>query len=142
MKQSFGKERKENIQEVKPKIINPELATQEQELKENQQQEPSEKRREELARTLNIPKEQISLTGEGALSGNILYHDGDLKLNDLTIAEGLNLPKTIGGSLSLPNLNIAKNLNFPNQIDGDLNHNLPNTPVSYTHLTLPTILLV
>ncbi len=66
--------------------------------------------------------EEISLTKEEALSGGIKYHYGDLYLDSLTSAEGLNLPQTIGGNLYLDSLTSAEGLNLPEEFTGILYH--------------------
>ncbi len=79
--------------------------------------------RKDLAIAFDCKEEEISFTKEEALSGNIKYHCGDLDLNSLTSAEGLNLPEYVGGYLDLRNLTSAEGLNLPRYIGGDLNLN-------------------
>ncbi len=76
--------------------------------------------REDLASVLNCKEEEISLTKEEALSGNIKYHYGKLDLWDLRSAEGLNLPEYVGGDLDLSGLTSAEGLNLPEYVGGDL----------------------
>ncbi len=76
--------------------------------------------RQDLAKALNCRPEQIALTKEEALSGDIEYYAGKLYLGRLTSAEGLELPKQIGGSLNLSSLKSAEGLKLPEQIGGDL----------------------
>lgn len=65
-------------------------------------------KKEDLASVFDCQLGQISLTKEEALSGDIVFHNGDLHLESLTSAEGLTLPKTIGfGNLYLNNLTSA-----------------------------------
>ena len=93
----------------------------------------------DLSMLLDIPPQQISLTREEALSGApehpIVYHYGDLDLYDLTSAEGLTLPNSIGGSLNLSSLTSAEGLTLPNSIGGSLDlYSLTNAE----GLTLPS----
>jgi len=74
----------------------------------------------DLAFVLDIPKEKISINQEEALSGGIEYHHGNLNLPNLTSAEGLTLPQSIGGDLSLNKLTSAEGLTLPQSIGGDL----------------------
>ncbi|MFO0862900.1 MAG: hypothetical protein U0516_04230 [Candidatus Saccharibacteria bacterium] len=76
--------------------------------------------RVDLAFTLDVQPEQISLTKEEALRGNILYHYGYLDLSGLTSTEGLQLPETIGGNLNLSGLTSAEGLQLPETIGGYL----------------------
>ena len=78
--------------------------------------------KEDLASVFNCREDQISLTKEEALSGDIVYHYGDLDLSDFTSAEGLTtLPETIGGDLDLGSLTYAKGLDLSKKtIGGDL----------------------
>jgi len=70
----------------------------------------------DLSFVLGIPKDQISTTREEALRGNIKYHYGDLDLRDLTTAEGLVFPESVGGSLDLRSLTSAKDLILPKSV--------------------------
>ena len=72
--------------------------------------------RKDLALVFDCKEENISLTEEEALSGNIIYHYGGLSLRDLTSAEGLKLPNKIGGNLDLSGLTSAEGLKLPNGI--------------------------
>ncbi len=76
--------------------------------------------RVDLAFTLDVQPEQISLTKEEALRGNIIYHYGNLNLSGLTSAEGLQLPETISGDLYLRSLISADGLHLPKTIGGYL----------------------
>ena len=77
--------------------------------------------KKDLSVALECSEQNISLTREEALKGNILYHYGDLDLDDLKGAEGLILPNEIlCGDLSLENLRNAQNLKLPERIDGSL----------------------
>jgi hypothetical protein len=66
-------------------------------------------------------QDQISTTKTEALSGGIKYHHGDLYLENLSSAEGLTLPDSIGGDLDLGSLSSAEGLTLPDSIGGDLN---------------------
>jgi len=70
----------------------------------------------DLSLAIGCSPEEISLTKEQALSGGIKYHHGDLHLNRFTTAEGLKLPKSIGGNLRLNGLTTAKGLTLPESI--------------------------
>ena len=72
--------------------------------------------RKDLALIFDCKEENISLTKKEALSGNIIYHYGDLSLSGLTSAEGLKLPVEIGESLDLSGLRSAEGLKLPNEI--------------------------
>ena len=95
--------------------------------------------RKDLSIVFECGEEQIALTKEEALSGNIVYYHGDLNLdyieecenitlpkwvkgylslNGLTSAEGLILPEKVGGNLYLNSLTNAKSLIFPKEIKG------------------------
>ena len=76
--------------------------------------------RKDLALVFDCKEENISLTGEEALRGNIIYHYGNLGLGVLASAEGLNLPTEIKGTLDLSGLTSAEDLKLPNEIGGDL----------------------
>ena len=75
--------------------------------------------KEDLSYVLKVSKEQISTTNEGALSGNIVFHYGHLYLGNLTSAEGLTLPESVGGHLYLGSLTSAEGLTLPQSI-GDI----------------------
>ncbi len=76
--------------------------------------------RSDLSYVLALPKEKISLTQKEALRGGMAFHYGDLGLWRLTSAEGLSLPKTIGGSLDLQGITSVEGLSLPETIGGDL----------------------
>lgn len=78
--------------------------------------------REDLALVFDCKEENISLTKEEALSGNIIYHHGDLFLIYLTSVEGLKLPNKIGGSLNL-SVRSAEGLKLPDKIGKSLSLN-------------------
>lgn len=77
-------------------------------------------KRADLAGLFNCNENQISLTEKEALSGNIVFHYGDLDLNELTSAEGLTLPKHVGGYLDLIGLTSVEGLTLPEHVEGDL----------------------
>ncbi|MEM4511298.1 MAG: hypothetical protein QXD25_00600 [Nanopusillaceae archaeon] len=77
-------------------------------------------KREDLSMIFDCLPDQISLTEEEALGGNIVYHYGDLYLGSLESAEGLELPEEVGGSLYLGSLESAEGLKLPEEIGGDL----------------------
>ena len=74
----------------------------------------------DLALVFDCKEENISLTEEEALSGNIIYHYGYLYFSRLTSAKDLKLPAEIGGGLYLNNLRSAEGLRIPNKIGGYL----------------------
>ncbi len=111
--------------------------------------------RNDLSIVFECKEQQISLTQEEALSGNIIYHYGDINLwhlksleglilpehirdtlylNSIKNIKGLIMPKTIGGKLELGNLNSAEDLIFPQYIGGTLNLNYL---ISAENLVLP-----
>ena len=77
--------------------------------------------KKDIAYALDIQPEQVSLTKEEALSGNILYYRGSLYLNSLTLALGLTLPQSLGGDLYLGSLTSALGLTLPQSLGGSLN---------------------
>ena len=76
--------------------------------------------RKDLVLIFDCKEENISLTEEEALRGNVIYHYGDLFLFGLTSAKGLKLPDKVGGGLYLSDLTIAEGLELPNEIGGAL----------------------
>ena len=76
--------------------------------------------RKDLALVFDFKEENISLTEEEALRGNIIYHCGNLDLSYLRSAEGLELPDKVGGSLYLDSLTSAEGLKLPDKIGGYL----------------------
>jgi len=93
--------------------------------------------KEDMSIAIDCKKEEISLTKEEALSGNIKYHYGDLYLRNLTSAQGLELPEIIRGSLYLYSLTSADGLKFPKSVGGYLDlYNL----TSARGLELPKII--
>ena len=61
-------------------------------------------KRLDLSEIFDYLPEQISLNKEEALSGDIIFHYGDLDLDNLTSAEGLILPEAMNGDLGLSGL--------------------------------------
>jgi hypothetical protein len=76
--------------------------------------------KKDLAYALDCSKDQISITEKEALKGNIKFHYGGLSLSNLTSAEGLKLPESIGGGLFLDSLTSAEGLKLPESIGGVL----------------------
>ena len=74
--------------------------------------------RKDLALVFDCKEENISLTKREALSGNIIYHRGNLDLSYLTSVEGLKLPDKISGGLYLSGLTSAEGLKLPDKIGG------------------------
>ena len=74
--------------------------------------------RQDLAKLFGCRPEQISLSSEEALFGDIIYHSGDLDLSGLTSAEGLVLPQNVGGFLDLRGLTSAEGLVLPQNVGG------------------------
>ena len=79
--------------------------------------------KQDFAHIYNCREDQISLTEDEALSGDIVYHFGDLDLSGLTTAEGLQLPERMEGSLNLRGLTEVKGLQLPREVGGMLNLN-------------------
>ncbi|MEK7187168.1 MAG: hypothetical protein AAB690_02625 [Patescibacteria group bacterium] len=77
--------------------------------------------REDFSLIFGFPPDKISSNRNEALSGNILFHYGNLNLSGLTSAEGLTLPQSISGSLNLSGLTSAEGLTLPQSIRGSLN---------------------
>ena len=86
-------------------------------IKEIQEQRNFKK---DLSSVFSYLPEQISVTEEEALSGDIKFHYGTLNLYGLKSAEGLVLPENIGGGLDLNGLTSAEGLVLPKNIDGSL----------------------
>jgi hypothetical protein len=76
--------------------------------------------KEDLSYALGVPKDKISTTRKEVLSGDIIFHYGNLDLSSLTSAEGLKLPESVGGSLNLNSLTSAEGLKLPESVGGDL----------------------
>jgi hypothetical protein len=74
----------------------------------------------DIATAIGCKREEISVTEEEALMYGVKFHYGNLILNNLTSAEGLTLPKEIGGNLNLLNLTSAEGLTLPEKIGGSL----------------------
>jgi hypothetical protein len=74
----------------------------------------------DIALVLGCRRDEVSVTKEEALKEGIRYHYGDLDLNDLTSANGLNLPKLVGGSIYLRSLTSAEGLNLPKLVGGSI----------------------
>ena len=76
--------------------------------------------KDDISFILSISKEQISITKEEALSGNIKYHYGDLSIRGVALAKGLRLPELISGNLHLEGLTSAIGLELPESVGGNL----------------------
>jgi hypothetical protein len=96
----------------------------------------------DLSLLTGFTKEEISLSREEALNGDIKYHYGDLsffgsivlpkgsifpesvygslKLNNLTSVDGLILPRLVKGDFNLSKLASSKGLVLPKVVGGDL----------------------
>ena len=74
----------------------------------------------DLSKIFDCKENQISLTEEEALKGNIIYHYGFLDLESITSAEGLTLPQSVGGYLDLSSLTSTEGLILPKRIRGSL----------------------
>ena len=90
--------------------------------------------RDDIADIFDTTPDRISTTKKEALSGDTVFHYGDLSLRNFTSAEGLTLPKTIGGHLDLSNLTSAEGLTLPESIGGDIDL---SSLTSAEGLTLP-----
>ena len=91
-------------------------------------------KRTDIATTIGCRPDQVSFTKEEALSGDIVFHYGELFLDSITSAEGLTLPQSIGGNLQLYNLTSAEGLTLPQNIGG---HLFLESLASAKGLTLP-----
>ena len=78
--------------------------------------------REDLAHLFSCRPDQISLTEKEALSGDIVYHYGNLDLSNLTEwPEGVQMPKHIEGNLDLSSITeLPKGVQMPEYIGGNL----------------------
>ncbi|MBU2542495.1 hypothetical protein KJ785_02975, partial [Patescibacteria group bacterium] len=76
--------------------------------------------KDDISNVAGCSRDQISLTKEEALSGDIKYHYQGLYLESLTSAEGLKLPGSVGGSLDLSGLTSAEGLKLPGSVGGSL----------------------
>jgi len=74
----------------------------------------------DLSSLFNCRADQISLTEADALSGDIVYHRGDLILSSITSADGLQLPDRVEGGLHLDGLTSADGLKLPEYVGGYL----------------------
>ncbi len=74
----------------------------------------------DLSKIFGVEKNEISVTEEEALKGNINIHYGALDLSDFTSAKNLFLPKKVVGSVYLANLIDAHGLILPEYIEGSL----------------------
>ncbi|MFH1632071.1 MAG: hypothetical protein ABIA47_03620, partial [bacterium] len=77
-------------------------------------------KRSDIAYAIDCKPEQVSLTKDEALSGDIKFHLGELGLSSLTSAEGLTLPKSVCGDLGLSGLTSAEGLTLPGSVGGSL----------------------
>ena len=75
----------------------------------------------DIASVLGCRRDEVSVTKKEALKEGIKYHYGHLDLSDLTSAEGLNLPESVGGSVYLRSLTSAEGLHLPKSVGGDIN---------------------
>ncbi len=78
----------------------------------------------DLSRVLDCRPEQVSLTADEALKGDIIFHFHDLDLRSLPSVKNISLPKMVSGSLDLRGLTFAEDFNFPEKVWGDVY--LPN----------------
>ena len=77
--------------------------------------------KKDLVKVFNCREDQISTTKEEALSGDIVFHLGDLYISGIESAEGLVLPEILNGSLYLNSLHSAEGLILPKTLNGYLN---------------------
>ena len=64
--------------------------------------------KKDISEITGFYEDEISITKEEALKGDIKFHYGNLDLRSLQSAEGLNLPETINGGLYLRSLSETK----------------------------------
>jgi len=76
-------------------------------------------KRKDLAEIFNCREDQISFN-KSEITKETIYYYGALDLSSLRSAEGLILPKTIGGILDLRSLTSVKGLKLPETIGGTL----------------------
>lgn len=76
--------------------------------------------KKDLSKIFDCDIEQISLTREEALKGDIIAHFGNLDLNDLDDITDIKLPKYILGNLYLNNLKNLKNNILPSYVLYDI----------------------
>jgi len=67
-----------------------------------------------------LKPEEISFTKSEALKGGIKFHYGDLDLDHLKSANGLQLPQYVHGSLHLNGISSPKGLILPEHVGGDI----------------------
>ena len=72
----------------------------------------------DYAKIYNCKPSQISTTEE-ELTGDTVFHLGDLNLDGLTTAKWIKLPNFIEGDLYLRNLTTAEGLELPDRVGGD-----------------------
>ncbi|HNP75214.1 MAG TPA: hypothetical protein PKL09_02495 [bacterium] len=92
--------------------------------------------RKDLALVLDCQESQISLTNHEALSGNIVYHYGNLNFYGRESVDGVIFPTTVIGSLYLNGLKSADGVIFPTTVGGSLELERLE---SANRVTLPTI---
>ena len=77
-------------------------------------------KKQDLVKIFECREDQISLTKKEALTGDIVYHYGDLDLSTRTDLKSVTLPETIEGYLDLSSLTDLKNVIFPKTIGDTL----------------------
>ncbi|NQV90333.1 hypothetical protein HQ487_02900 [Candidatus Uhrbacteria bacterium] len=76
--------------------------------------------REDLSKALRCRPDQISFTSEEALAGGVLFHLGNIQINNLTILpENIKLPEYVGGHFNLNRLTtLPENIKLPEYVGG------------------------
>lgn len=69
--------------------------------------------KQDLSKAFNCTEDQISLTKEQALLGNVVYHYGNLDLGSLTSLKNVTFPETIGYDLILRSLTSLEGVILP-----------------------------
>lgn len=88
----------------------------------------------DLSKIFDVEKNEISVTEEEVLKGNIKLHYGSLDLSEITMVDNLMLPKQVLGSVYMSSLVSAKNLKLPEHIEGSL---VLNNLINAEDLVLP-----
>lgn len=81
--------------------------------------------RKDLSDLMGCTQDEITLTDAEAEQAmeegrSIVYHSGDLNMNNLTSTEGLVLPQYVGGYLDLSNVTSLDGVTLPQSIGGGL----------------------
>jgi hypothetical protein len=75
----------------------------------------------DLVAVFQCQPEQISFTFEQAIKGDVLYHYGDLLVENSDVEEELTFPKIVSGNINLKIINNADKLQMPEKVGGNVN---------------------